>query len=98
MAGVEKSPSGSKDAPVTPHDWRAGIKRLPLHLGAMGLPSMIAAILIPPGPWKWLPAAAMVGQAIRGEIADVQEGSDTVTKAIMDGVSQSVLAIVGALI
>lgn len=81
-----------------PHGLKAAIKRLPIHLGAMGVPSLVAALLIPPGPWKWIPAAVMVGQAVRGEIEDVQDGSDTVGKAIIDGVSQSVLAIVGALI
>lgn len=81
-----------------PHGIKDALRRVPLHLGAMGVPSLIAALLIPPGPWKWIPAAAMVGQAVRGEIADVRDGDDTVGKAIIDGISQSALAVVGALL
>lgn len=81
-----------------PHGIKDGLKRIPLHLGAFGLPSLLAAILIPPGPWKWIPAAIMVGQAIRGEYDDVQDSSDTVGKAVIDGLSQTALAFIGAII
>ncbi|MDE1940885.1 MAG: hypothetical protein KGI66_02085 [Patescibacteria group bacterium] len=85
--------------PAKPHDWKAGIRRIPLHLGAFGAPSfLVAYFLCPPGPWKWIPAVGMTVQAVRGEWDDVANGEDTVGKAIIDAASQSALAIVGALV
>ncbi len=81
-----------------PHGVKAGLKRVPLHLATMGLPSLVAALLIPPGPWEWIPAAVMVAQAVRGEIDDVKNGEDTVGKAVIDGLSQSAPAVIGALL
>lgn len=81
-----------------PHDIKAGLKRVPTHLVLFGGPGLLAAALIPPGPWKWIPAGVMVVQAVRGEWDDVANGEDTVGKAILDGLSQSAGAIVGALL
>jgi hypothetical protein len=81
-----------------PHGILAGIKRIPLHLSAFGIPSAIALLLMPPGPWKWIPLAACTAQAVRGEIDDVVNHEDTVGKAIIDGLSQCAVALIGALI
>lgn len=80
---------------MIPHNWWDGIKRIPLHLAAFGGPALIADLLLPPGPWKFIPAGIMISQAIRGEYDDVKNGEDTIPKAIIDGVSQSALAVLG---
>lgn len=82
----------------TPHGLKAGLKRVPTHLVLYGVPSLLVCAAIPPGPWKWIPAAAMVAQGVRGEFQDVKEGEDTWRKALLDLASQSGLAILGALI
>ena len=81
-----------------PHNAKAGIERAPVHLVTMGLPSLGVMLLLPPGPWKWIPAAVMVGQAVRCEIEDVKNGEDTVAKAILDGLTQAGPPLLGALL
>jgi hypothetical protein len=81
-----------------PHNWKAGLKRAPVHLALFGAPSVLAVALIPPGPWKWIPAAVLVAQAIRGELDDVQHREDTPAKAIIDALTQAGPAIVAGLL
>ena len=81
-----------------PHNLKAGLKRVPVHLTTFGIPSLIVCLLIPPGPWKWIPAGILIAQAVRGEIDDVQNNEDTIGKAIVDGISQTALAILGGIL
>jgi hypothetical protein len=83
---------------MKPHGIKDGIKRIPLHVGTFGVGSAVALILLPPGPIKWFPLVACVAQAIRGEIDDVQNGEDTIVKALIDAVSQCAGALIGALL
>lgn len=83
---------------AAPHGVKAGLKRIPVHLALFGGPSLLATLLIPPGPWKVIPAAIMIGQGLRGELDDVQNGEDTKGKAALDLLSQSGLAILGIFI
>lgn len=68
------------------------------HLPLFGGASVAATLLIPPGPWKWIPAAVMVAQAIRGELDDYRQGEDSACKAVIDGLTQSLPAVIAALL
>ena len=81
-----------------PHNAKAGLKRAPVHLALFGVPSVVAIALIPPGPWKWLPAGVLVAQAVRGEWDDYHGGEDTLGKAALDALTQAGPAVVAALI
>jgi hypothetical protein len=83
---------------MKPHGIKEGIQRIPLHIGTFGVGSAVSLILLPPGPLKWFPLVACVAQAIRGEIDDVQNGEDTIAKAIIDAASQCFGALIGALL
>jgi len=81
-----------------PHGFSDGIKRaIWPHLPLMGLPSAAVAIALP-GPWSAVVAAAMVGEAVRGEIDDVMCGEDTVAKAVVDFLSQAAPSLVVAVV
>jgi hypothetical protein len=41
---------------------------------------------------------ALIAQAIRGELDDVQNGEDSVCKAIIDGLTQALPALVAGLL
>jgi hypothetical protein len=76
------------------NDWRAGFKRVPLHLATWGLAGAVASLWL-----GWLPTAFVVGAAIRGEYQDVVDvKSDTWTKAVIDLISQVALPVLSCLI
>lgn len=70
-----------------PHNWLDGLKRAlwphPLFSAAG-----IGATILLPHFLKAAPAAALIGQAARGEWNDYRAGDDTLAKAIIDGVTQ----------
>jgi hypothetical protein len=68
------------------------------HLPLFGGGGVLATWLLPHGAWKLLPAAALVAQAIRGELNDVRNGEDSVCKAIIDGLTQALPALVAGLL
>lgn len=75
------------------HNWKDGVRRIPLHLATWGLGGAVVAILL-----GWLPLAFVLGAAIRGEYQDVTNGDDTAGKAAIDFVSQVILpALAGIL-
>jgi hypothetical protein len=83
---------------MKPHGIKDGIKRIPLHLFTFGAGSAIALVFLPPGPLKWFPLVACAAQALRGEFDDVQNGEDTIVKALIDAASQCAVALIGALL
>jgi len=80
-------------------DLKQALKRaLWPHIPVFGGAGVLATLLIPPGPWKLLPAAAMIAQAIRGELDDVKQGEDSACKAIIDGLTQALPALIAGLV
>jgi len=80
-------------------DLKRALKRaLWPHIPVFGGAGVLATLLLPHGPWKLLPAAALVAQAIRGELDDVHNGDDSVCKAIIDGLTQALPALIAGLL
>lgn len=80
---------------MKPHNWLAGLKRIPLHSLFAGVG--IGARFLPP-PWNFVVLGGFgVWRAVE-EVKDHQKGLDTPTKAVIDWSSQVGSAVGGAFI
>lgn len=81
--------------PLKPHDWKAGLKRIPIH-SLFSLVGVGARFLPPPYGFIALGGFA-VWRAIE-EKKDHKKGLDTPTKAVIDWGSQVGSAVAGAFV
>jgi len=83
------------DAPVKPHDWKAGIKRIPLHaiFSLVG----IGTRFLPP-PFNLIALGGFALWRVSEEYKDYAGKRDTGVKALIDAGSQIGSAAAGAFI
>jgi hypothetical protein len=79
--------------PFKPHDWIAGIKRIPVHLLFSGVG--IGAKFLPP-PWNIVALGGFAAWRLYGEHQDHAKGLDTPGKAVIDWLSQVGSAVGGS--
>jgi hypothetical protein len=78
-----------------PHDWKAGLKRIPLHslFAAVG----VGARFLPP-PWNFVVLGSYAAWRVAEETLDYVKKRDTLAKAGIDLASQLGAAAAGAFI
>lgn len=80
---------------MKPHNWIAGLKRIPLHslFSLVG----VGARFLPP-PWNFVALGGFAGWRALEEVRDHQLGLDTPAKAAIDFGSQVGSAVAGAFV
>lgn len=80
---------------MKPHNWIAGLKRIPLHSLFAGVG--IAARFVPP-PWNFVALGGFAAWRALEERRDHAKGLDTPAKAVIDFSSQVGSAVAGAFV